>query len=157
MNEETKKSKLELITNLLKVTLWPLVVLIVIFVFWKPLKAMINNSETISVGNLTLKLKDEVPTPSIAVKKVVKELSGNALQELLFFGRDTTEYNGYEALSLIEEEKAIDELLHAGLIKVSKDHPDTTRIYFKTTQLGVESYDFYFELLNVFAKKIGEK
>ena len=74
----------------------------------------------------------------------------------MYIGNDTTEYTGYDKESL--EDAPIDELINAGLLKKAKFDRDTvkTRKYYKPTPLGVKTYDFYVDLINVFAKNISK-
>jgi hypothetical protein len=152
MADETK-SKLELLTNLLRVTLWPVIVVVIIIVFWKPIKGLIGNSDTITIGSLTIKVKNEIPKPSPSVKEVLTKLTSKDVSELLYLGNDTSEYNGYDAGAL--EDAPIDKMVNLKLLKgVEPFKGDTTKNYYKVTRLGADTYTFYIELISVIGKQI---
>ena len=151
---DVSKSKLELITDLLKAILWPLIVIVVIIVFWKPIKGIIDQSDSITIGSLTLKLKNEIPTPSAPVRNVLDKISTQNIHELLFIGNDTSEYNGYSEKAL--EDSPVDEMINLKLIR-SVERPsngDTTKQYYKATALGAETYNFYIDLISAIGKQI---
>jgi hypothetical protein len=148
---ENQLTKLDAITNLLKVILWPLVLIIVIILFWKPINNLLNNSETISFGNFTLKIKEEIPIPSDNVKKVVSKISDKGFEELLYIGKDTIETNMYNRSAF--EDAPMEELKNLGLIKYIESQNDTIYL-FETTKLGAETCIFYISLINAVAKKV---
>lgn len=151
-----EKTKLELITNLIKATLWPLVIILIIIFLGKPLRKLIDNSQSISFGNFTLRIKNEVSSPSQNVKNVISKISGKEINELLYIGIDTTEYTGYDDESL--KDAPIEQLIDNGLIKsVTSPTLDTLKHFYKPTPLGVETYNFYVDLISAFAKNISEE
>jgi len=153
MPEEIHKSKLELITNFLKVVLWPLIVIIVILIFWKPINSIIGNSESITFGNLTVKIKNEIPAPSPTVKEVLGKISSQGIHELLYLGNDTSEYNGYGGSAM--EDYPVKEMVNLKLMRfVEPLKGDTTKQYYKVTKLGADTYDFYINLINALSKNI---
>lgn len=153
MTYETKP-KLELVTDLLKTILWPLIVIVIIIIFWEPIKGLIGNSDSITIGNFTLKLKNEIPTPSVPVKNILNKISSQEVSELLFIGNDTSIYNGYNEKSL--KHSPISDMMDLNLVRHVEpyDGADTTNQYYKVTMLGSNTYNFYISLISAIGKQI---
>jgi hypothetical protein len=157
MDNDTPPSRLSAITDLLRALLWPVAVILIVILFYNPIKNLITNSDSITIGSLTLKLKDEIDDPKPEVKKVISRLSEKDISEILYLGNDIETNNFYDKNSL--EESPIPELIDLGIVKaaprpLNELSVDSTHKNFKVTPLGADTYNFLNKLITAFAKKI---
>ncbi len=113
MSKDTQpsKSKFELTVDLIKAIIWPIVVSFLLIVFWRPIYStinqipkVVNNSETITIGSLSLKIRSNSNLiPSDSVKISLEALSASGINSLLT-SNGTSEYF-YENQVLFGEQK----------------------------------------------------
>jgi hypothetical protein len=166
MTDNSKKSKLELAIELLKVTLWPVIVLVIIVIFWKPLYLsinevpnVINKSESITIGSLSLKIeKNTVGKPSEAVRNILQKISATGIDVLLSSNAQTEYFHQNEVLY---GQKRYKELMELGMYEVmDSSHVGTDALGIKyyyavmPTHTGIETRKYLIEILNGLLKEI---
>lgn len=166
MAENSKKTRFELTTELLKVILWPIVILVIILIFWKPLYLsinevpnVINNSESITIGSLSLKIKkNTIGRPSNEVKDVLKGISAKGIDVLLSSSAQTEYFHQNEVLYGQQRYK---ELINLGLYEeMNASHlgrdAEGIKYYFGVTptDLGIAARKYLIEIVNGLLKEI---
>src|SRR3954470_23543522 len=103
---DNNKSRIQNITDLLKVVLWPIIVVVIILIFWRPLYLtlnrlpdVLNKSEAITIGSLSIKLEKKIISkPTEEVQNVLKELSATSVETLIYSNGTTNYYHESEML-----------------------------------------------------------
>ena len=166
MNQIVKKTKIELTIELLKVIIWPTIVIFVIILFWRPIYSTFNEipniigkSESISIGNLSIKIqRGTTLLPSESVKAILKKISPHAV-ETLVSSNGTTEY--FHTNQVLYGQQRFKELIQDGLyIEVEKIHLsyDDQNIQYaygvQPTKSGIEVRNYLLEIMNGLIKEI---
>jgi len=166
MTENSKKSNLELTIELLKVTLWPIIVLVIIVIFWKPLflsisevPNVINKSKSITIGSLSLRIeKNSVGKPPEVVKNILQKISTTAIDVLLSSNTQTEYFHQNEVLYGQERYKELIDLGMYEVMDTSHLGTDARNIKFyyavMPTDIGIETRKYLIGILNGLLKEI---
>jgi hypothetical protein len=167
MAENQAKSKFEIIVDLIKALLWPIIAVFILILFWQPLRlvanqlpSIVSRSETITISGLSLKIRnnDIVQKPSDSVKNVLALLSADGIKRMLnnstasywdkgdeTFGR--SEYEELVKLGLYTEDSA-EELAERN--KQQKNYGYGVEI----TSLGKETNNFLVQIVAGFVQEL---
>ncbi|MGF6848112.1 hypothetical protein QFZ51_003347 [Chitinophaga sp. W3I9] len=160
-----KPPKIVQLTDLLKVVLWPTIALLIIIIYWRPLylildelPGVINNSESITIGSLSLKIEKSISRPpSKEIRDILSSMSASGV-ETLITGEGVTKYY-HKSEALYGQEKYA-ELIKLGLYKeIDVNHlsldPNNIKYQYgvQPTELGLQVRDY---LMKVFAAILKE-
>jgi len=140
-----------------KALAWPVITLIGLAAFWKPLRdmarmlpGMLANTETIQLGSVSLRVRAQIKqTATDEVRKVLRKLDPNTLRYILAEDGGETELYGEDN----EDLASANNLVRLGLARSSKgrprDHEETgpPTASFVTTDLYDDTRAFLLELI----------
>jgi len=79
-----KKSNFENYIELLKAITWPLIILVIVILYYSNIKNLINNSSKVSVGSFSMEIKKEAKNQGFAeLGELITNLNGSELRLLL--------------------------------------------------------------------------
>ena len=149
MPTETK-GKYELCVELVKATAWPILAVIFLVCFRTELHSILGQTESISIGQLSIKIGKRIK-PSDEVKKALSALSSEGVHSLL-------DLSGNKTFANLNELIAIKELLTLKLITTKAEVHATdqtkTNSVIELTPLGNKTRDFLREIVNELAQEI---
>lgn len=165
---EVPKSHFELFVELVKATTWPILVAVVLIAFWAPLRdtarqipSLLSRSDTVTIAGLSLKLSPGLRhQASPDVKKVLAELSQEAIKRLLSMGSSTWWDVGEESRGRSENAELVRlnlvEEVPAHEIKKLNDRDQRNFCYgVRITELGRQTQSFLHSVVAEFVKELG--
>ncbi len=113
------KSTFELIVDLIKVTVWPILVVCILFVFWTPLyqtanliPSIVGRSDVITIAGLSLKISQEQKSKApLEVERILGKLSKTGIERVLALS-DSAMYM-HDSINFAKRENS--ELIKLGL------------------------------------------
>ena len=165
---DTTKSKFEIIVELIKALVWPVIVFAVLIIFWEPLHliskslpSIVNRSETITIAGLSLKIRNSgtVQQPSPGVKDILSKLSPEAVERMLNNATSSFWKKGDESFGRTEYTELIKYNLYREIPQ--KELSDPARFKDKDygfgveiTELGKETRKFLVQIIAGFVNEL---
>jgi hypothetical protein len=159
MSTTPNKSRLGLIVDLVKIVTWPIMVLLLIVIFWTPLHeiaaalpSIVERSESFEIGALSVKVRHgRLDAPPPDVEAVLAKLDPANLPALLNFRHP----NCYSPSDFQWARNTFAEMLELRLLEVTDDfalctqHPGGAEYtaVIRPTLLGTRTQNFLFDLL----------
>lgn len=150
--ESSNKSRFENINDLLKASLWPLIVIIVLITYHSDISDMFKNSSKVSLGSFTMEMQREAKNKgSEELSQIISELSVPGIKRLLSMGTSgsfgivgvSRAYEGHsEGYTLSPDVSSWKELIKAGL--VSETNLKIDELIKKFENLGAEESNIYY-------------
>ncbi|MCZ7402751.1 MAG: hypothetical protein O8C61_11070 [Candidatus Methanoperedens sp.] len=142
--------------SLIRVVIWPLIVLYFFLSLQAPLTATIeqvpnilSKTSYITISGVTLEINQRLSDEaSPELKLALSELSPEALKEFVNTGQGDhmtkTSYLGFST-----EKAKLEELDKKGLINLTISEPDKEGydVHYKATELGLKAYDFILKVI----------
>jgi hypothetical protein len=145
--EKEQKSKFENSIELLKVIIWPLILLLVLIMYHEDVKKIINNSTKVSIGTFSMEVMREAEVQGFPqLGKLVNSLNEKEIKSILslskgihssVFGRSKAGF------TLSEEFMVWDELQKIGLIEF--ENFTTDEIFKIIEDLNAEKITVYYD------------
>ncbi|HLJ90433.1 MAG TPA: hypothetical protein VKZ53_26730 [Candidatus Angelobacter sp.] len=163
---DTPKTRFELSVELTKALAWPILILIILAVFWTPLHdlvtlapTLLGHSESITIAGVSIKLGQRLSSQaSPEVKKELAAMSPHSIDVLL--SHTSSAYWSSDP-SYAKSEHA--QLAQAGLVKelssddLRRSYPDKNYTYgIQLTEQGQEVRKFLIALISEFASQLQE-
>lgn len=139
--------KIEHSVEIIKITIWPAMVLILLFSFWSPLQKVANlipeileNSNTITLSGISIKVNESLATKaSPQVKSVLAKLSSDGLERLL----ETANTTGWDISDINLAKAENQELISLNLIteipQSDKNNDEKQLFQLQLTPLGKQT------------------
>lgn len=169
MPSEKNPTKFDLYLKLTTLLAWPIMILILLVIFWRPIKLLssklpkvVQKSETISIAGITLKMTDQITQkPTAKINEALTGLGHEPLLGLLELGVDEPSVGGIIGYDTATYNSSIKHLTNRGLLKVIKPNPTDTNINnsivkVRMTKLGVKSSLVLADLFKVFVQELSK-
>jgi len=168
MQPDSEPSKFDLYLKLARLVIGPILVLVVLCVFWKPIKILslelpklVEKSKTISVAGITIETDDQITQrPSTKINAALTGLEEEPLEELLEMGDDNPTLSSSFGFDSTRYADVIQRLTDRGLTKVIKsDATDTLEkriVSVRLTKLGIKSSLVISDLFNAFVQELSK-
>jgi hypothetical protein len=166
MSSASSKSRFELIIELVRATVWPLIVIISLISFWEPLHktaqqlpAIVGQSQTITIAGLSLKLQKGIENkPSLKVKEALSNISADSIKKLMTSNEASYWESNYTNSAKVENYELINLRL---LEEIPYDQLNESTINRKKygygirlTPLGKETQNFLLSLISEFVQEL---